>query len=136
MVLQRYMYGTAFANRSGMLNGVSDQFVHDKRERHSYVSRDSGWIGINDKRPHLIRAARRSRYLFAKIIDVPVEYYDRMRVILAESDWPAWLGETAASEDQLLALLKPCPDDALKIWAVGKAVGDVKNTGPQLAMPV
>src|SRR5580700_5251620 len=75
MVLQRYMYGTAFANRSRMLNGVSDQFVRDKCERHSYVSRDSDWIGINDKRPHLIRAARRSRYLFAKIIDVPVEYY-------------------------------------------------------------
>jgi putative SOS response-associated peptidase YedK len=68
--------------------------------------------------------------------DVMAALHDRMPVILAESDWPAWLGETAASEDQLLALLKPCPDDALKIWAVGKAVGDVKNTGPQLAMPV
>ncbi|MGA9007502.1 MAG: hypothetical protein WB495_11600 [Xanthobacteraceae bacterium] len=29
----------------------------------------------------------------------------------------------------MLALLKPCPDDALKIWPVGKAVGNVKNTG-------
>jgi putative SOS response-associated peptidase YedK len=48
--------------------------------------------------------------------------------------------ETTASEDELLALLRPCPDDVLKIWpvgkAVGKAVGNVKNTGPQLVMPV
>jgi putative SOS response-associated peptidase YedK len=58
-----------------------------------------------------------------------------MPVILLERDWPKWLGEKAASEDELLALLKPCPDEALKIWLVGKAVGNVKNTGPQLAMP-
>jgi putative SOS response-associated peptidase YedK len=62
--------------------------------------------------------------------------YDRMPVILAESDWPKWLGEGPASDDELLALLKPCPDDVLKIWPVGKAVGNVKNTGPQLALPV
>jgi hypothetical protein len=68
--------------------------------------------------------------------DVMAELHDRMPVILAESDWPKWLGEGPASEDELLALLKPCPDDVLKIWPVGKAVGNVKNTGPQLAMPV
>jgi putative SOS response-associated peptidase YedK len=61
--------------------------------------------------------------------------HDRMPVILLERDWPKWLGEKAASEDELLALLNPCPDEALKIWLVGKAVGNVKNTGPQLAMP-
>jgi len=63
------------------------------------------------------------------------ELHDRMPVILAKSDWPKWLEEEPASEDELLALLRPCPDDALKIWPVGKAVGNVKNTGPQLAMP-
>jgi putative SOS response-associated peptidase YedK len=68
--------------------------------------------------------------------DVMAELHDRMPVILAESDWPKWLGEVAATEDELLAALRPCPDEALKIWAVGKAVGNVKNTGPQLLMPV
>jgi hypothetical protein len=33
-----------------------------------------------------------------------------------------------------LALLKPCRDEALKIWPVGKAVGNIKNNGPELAM--
>jgi putative SOS response-associated peptidase YedK len=41
-----------------------------------------------------------------------------------------------SSEDELLGLLKSCPDEALKTWPVGKAVGNVKNTGPQLAMPL
>jgi putative SOS response-associated peptidase YedK len=46
------------------------------------------------------------------------ELHDRMPAILAEIDWPKWLGEEPASEQELLALLKPCPDEALKIWPV------------------
>jgi len=62
--------------------------------------------------------------------------HDRMPVILAESDWAKWLGETPATEDELLAMLKPCPDTALKIWRVDNAVGNVRNTGPQLVARV
>ncbi|MGA9948650.1 MAG: hypothetical protein WBQ24_10410, partial [Xanthobacteraceae bacterium] len=42
------------------------------------------------------------------------------------------VGEGPASEDELLGLLRPCADEVLKIWPVGKAVGNVKNTGRQL----
>jgi putative SOS response-associated peptidase YedK len=63
------------------------------------------------------------------------EIHDRMPVILTEQDWPKWLGEEPATEQELLALLKPCPDDALKIWSVDNAVGNIKNTGPQLIRP-
>ena len=31
-----------------------------------------------------------------------------------------------------LALLKPCPDEALRIWPAAKTVGNVKNNGVQL----
>jgi putative SOS response-associated peptidase YedK len=68
--------------------------------------------------------------------DVVAELHDRMPVILAESDWPPWLGETAAAEEELLALLKPCPDAALKIWAVNKRVGNVRNQGAELLAAV
>jgi putative SOS response-associated peptidase YedK len=61
---------------------------------------------------------------------------ERMPVILAEKDWPKWLGEEPASEEELPALLKPCPDEALKIWPVDKMVGNVRNNGPQLILPV
>jgi putative SOS response-associated peptidase YedK len=64
------------------------------------------------------------------------ELHDRMPVILAEIDWPKWLGEEPASEQELLALLKPCADEALKIWPVDKMVGNVRNNGPQLILPV
>jgi putative SOS response-associated peptidase YedK len=62
--------------------------------------------------------------------------HNRMPVILAENDWPKWLGEEPASEQALLALLKPCPDEALKIWPVDKMVGNVRNNGPQLILPI
>ena len=61
--------------------------------------------------------------------------HDRMPVILAENDWPKWLGEKPASEQELLALLKPCADETLKTWPVDKMVGKVRNNGPQLILP-
>ncbi len=64
------------------------------------------------------------------------ELHDRMPVILAESDWPAWLGEEPATEQELLALLKPCPDEVLKSWAVDNRVGNVRNQGPEFARPI
>ena len=64
------------------------------------------------------------------------ELHDRMSVILAENGWPKWLGEEPAREQDLLALLRSCPDEALKIWPVDKMVGNVKNNGPQLVLPV
>jgi hypothetical protein len=57
-------------------------------------------------------------------------------VILAEGDWPKWLGEALASEDELLALLKPCLDETLKIWPMDQMVGDVRKKAPQLVMPI
>jgi len=67
---------------------------------------------------------------------VMAELHDRMPVILAESDWPKWLGEVPATEDKLMSLLKPCPDDALRIWKVDRRVGNVRNNSPELALRV
>ena len=64
------------------------------------------------------------------------ELHNRMPVILSEPDWPKWLGEEPAAEEELLSMLKPCPDESLKIWPVNKMVGNVRNKGPQLAMPL
>ena len=63
------------------------------------------------------------------------ESHDRMPVILVEIDWSKWLGEEPASKQELLALLKP-PDEALKIWPVDRMVGNVRNNGPQLILPI
>jgi putative SOS response-associated peptidase YedK len=55
-----------------------------------------------------------------------------MPVILAERDWPKWLGEEPATDDELPALLVPCPSGRLKIWPVSKRVGNVRNNTPDL----
>jgi len=41
-----------------------------------------------------------------------------------------------ASEQALLALLNPSPDEVLKIWPVDNRVGNVRNTGPGLVQPL
>jgi putative SOS response-associated peptidase YedK len=62
--------------------------------------------------------------------------HDRMPVILAEEDWPKWLGEVPATEEELKALLKPYPSDQMELWPVDKRVGNVKNDGPELVRPL
>jgi putative SOS response-associated peptidase YedK len=36
--------------------------------------------------------------------------HDRMPAVIAEADWPKWLGEVPASIEELKALLRPCED--------------------------
>jgi putative SOS response-associated peptidase YedK len=62
--------------------------------------------------------------------------HDRMPVILEEEDWPRWLGEQPATEDELKALPMPCADERLKMWPVHKKVGNVRNNSSDLADPV
>jgi putative SOS response-associated peptidase YedK len=64
------------------------------------------------------------------------ELHDRMPCILAEEDWAKWLSEVPASEDELLAMLKPCSEETLKVWAVDNAIGNVKNQGRHLMLPL
>ena len=58
---------------------------------------------------------------------------DRMPVIIEMADWPVWLGE---ADGDPMALLRPAPDDALRVWPVDKKVGNVRNDGPDLIEPL
>ena len=68
--------------------------------------------------------------------EIMAELHDRMPVILDKADWPKWLGEEPATDEELLAMLRPSPDQVLKVWAVDKKVGNVRNKGAELALPV
>jgi putative SOS response-associated peptidase YedK len=68
--------------------------------------------------------------------DVLAELHDRMPVILGQADWAKWLGEESATNEQLLALLTACPNEWLKVWPVDKKVGNVRNTGAELMLPI
>jgi putative SOS response-associated peptidase YedK len=56
----------------------------------------------------------------------------RMPVVIEPADWPIWLGEI---EGDVGALLRPVPEDVLRVWPVNKKVGNVKNDGPELLEP-
>ena len=55
--------------------------------------------------------------------------HDRMPVIIARDEYAAWL----AGDD---GLLRPAPDDALKVNPVGMAVNQAANDSPRLLDPV
>jgi putative SOS response-associated peptidase YedK len=59
--------------------------------------------------------------------------HDRMPVVLDPKDWPKWLGEEPASEEDLKALLRPAPPEAIAVWPVDKRIGNVKNEDAHLA---
>jgi putative SOS response-associated peptidase YedK len=68
--------------------------------------------------------------------EVMAELHDRMPVVLGEAYWAKWLGEEPATNEQLLDLLTACPNEWLKIWPVDKRVGNVRNQGAELVLPI
>lgn len=62
--------------------------------------------------------------------------HERMPVILPREAWSVWLGESPAKTNELLGLLKPCPEWLVRVYPVGAAVGNVKNDTPDLLAPV
>jgi putative SOS response-associated peptidase YedK len=61
--------------------------------------------------------------------------HDRMPVILAPGDHFAWLNGATPAE-RLQGLVHPCPEAALALYPVGKAVGNVRNEGAGLIVPI
>jgi putative SOS response-associated peptidase YedK len=52
-----------------------------------------------------------------------------MPLVVAEPDWPVWLGEV---EGDPTPLLRPAPSGRITTWRVGRAVGNPRNNGAQL----
>jgi putative SOS response-associated peptidase YedK len=61
--------------------------------------------------------------------------HERMPVILPAEVWSDWLGETGATPEGLLALLRPYPDVRMRLYPIGPAVGNVRNDSPDLLDP-
>ena len=57
----------------------------------------------------------------------------RMPVILHPRDHDRWLDGAASEVGDLMA---PFPSEDMQVWAVGRAVGNVRNQGPELATEV
>ncbi|WP_372735821.1 SOS response-associated peptidase [Nocardioides sp.] len=61
--------------------------------------------------------------------------HDRMPLMVERERWSNWLDPTQ-SKDALLSLLTPAAPGALQAYPVSKAVGNVKNNGPELIEPL
>jgi len=67
---------------------------------------------------------------------VMAELHDRMPVILQDELLERWLDPAFGDVGDLQALLRPCPDDVLYAYPVGKLVNNVRNDGPELVAPL
>jgi putative SOS response-associated peptidase YedK len=59
--------------------------------------------------------------------------HERMPVILEPTDWTGWLGEEAGDP---ASLMRPSAEGVLRLWQVDKRVGNVRNDGPDLLVPL
>jgi putative SOS response-associated peptidase YedK len=62
--------------------------------------------------------------------------HDRMPVVLSPEDVEVWLNVAEHEPEERVALLRPAPKGTLTYYGVSKAVGSVKNDGPELTEPV
>jgi putative SOS response-associated peptidase YedK len=63
------------------------------------------------------------------------ELHDRMPLILSADEVGLWLDQSTPLA-RIQQMLIPCPDDRLTAQPVGRAVGNVRNEGPELIVPV
>jgi putative SOS response-associated peptidase YedK len=61
------------------------------------------------------------------------DIHDRMPAILAGADQAAWLDP---ENKKAAELLRPFPAEAMEAFPVGAAVGNPRNDGPELVMPL
>lgn len=61
--------------------------------------------------------------------------HNRMPVILPKDSWGLWL-DPASEIGAVQPLLIPYPDELMAAHPVGSAVGNVRNQGPELILPV
>lgn len=68
--------------------------------------------------------------------DMMGRLHDRMPVILPGPMIDTWLDQKFSDTVALKAMLQPYSSVDMQAWEVGKAVGNVKNQGPELMAPV
>ena len=61
--------------------------------------------------------------------------HNRMPVILSPQDYSRWLDPGEPSQLPI-DLLRPYPTEEMRAWKVSAAVGNVRNNGPELRLPV
>ena len=127
-----------------------DSFYEWKREgtvRQPYcVVREDGrplalaglWAGWHD--PSIEEVRRTFTIVTTTPNDTMADLHDRIPVVLGEGSWDRWLadGRTGPAVDpaELLAMLEPSDEVAVRIYPVNRYVNDVRRDGPELIEPL
>ena len=68
--------------------------------------------------------------------DMMGQLHDRMPVILPRHSIDHWLDPSVNDPSELKPMLEQFPGGEMQSWAVGKALGNVRNQGPALMEPI
>lgn len=123
-----------------------DSFYEWKREgtvRQPYrVVREDGrplalaglWAGWKDTATEAVR--RTFTIVTTTPNDALADLHDRMPVVIGDDAWDRWLSLDGDEPGELLAMLQPTDDIALRVYAVDRLVNDVRRDGPGLIEPL
>jgi putative SOS response-associated peptidase YedK len=150
--------GSRMINAQSETCGTKPAFRHAFKSRRCLVVADGFFEWPTRDKPRLITLKNGAPFSFAGLWETwgprdgdkvesftiltttPNEFmgtiHNRMPVILAPDCWATWLGETAATAEELLALCRPFPSDRMISWTVSARVGNVKNTDAALVEPL
>ena len=92
------------------------------------------WAGWRDPSTETVR--RTFTIVTTTPNDAIAGLHDRMPVIVPDDAWDRWLDPRPADPGELLSLLVPSDAVDLDIYAVGRAVNDVRRDGPELILPL
>jgi putative SOS response-associated peptidase YedK len=92
------------------------------------------WAGWKDPDTETVR--RTFTIVTTSPNEAVAELHDRMPVILPDDRWERWLDPSPADPSELIGLLQPTDEVALRIYAVNRDVNDVRRDGPELIEPL
>lgn len=64
------------------------------------------------------------------------ELHDRMPVILDEADFDTWLDPANEETESLQTLIRPCPEDRLRVYPISTFVNRPQNDTPECIQPL
>lgn len=143
-IAEKPSFRDAFAKRRCLIpaNGFYE-WRKDPKPRQPYVIRLKGgelfafaglWEGWRDKDGGAW--VRTCTIITTTPNDLMAPIHHRMPVIVDPKDYAMWLGEQEATQEELLALLKPFPAEKMEAFPVGPAVNNVRQDEPSLLEPL
>ena len=92
------------------------------------------WAGWKDPATETVR--RTFTIVTTNPNDAMADLHDRMPVVIPDDAWDRWLDPSPADPGELIGLLQPTDEIALRVYAVNRDVNDVRRDGPELVEPL